>query len=424
MLTIAYIFSSLCLILNVSLFVRLRPPQCFYFVMPQIAAAALSPFLVLLSLAGAGLGWLAQGPFALAVGLLGTVISVAYIALVIIPRGDFARAFGKNWQDRISPVQGSRMLKGRWGVGLPKTGEPGWERDLPFWTIPGETSAGKCIDRKLLCDIWQPPEGVARSGLAIIYFHGSGWWILDKDLGTRPLFRQLTAQGHVIMDVAYRLCPEVDIYGMIGDVKRAVSWMKANAAHYSVNPDRVVLAGASAGGHLGLLAAYAPDHPRFTPSDVQNSDLSVRAVVSFYGPTDLRECYLHTNQARLTGLPNVEIGLPGAATMKKDLTNAGRLDTLLGGHLQEVPDVYELASPVAHVHPGCPPTLLVQGRSDIITPAASTQAMYTKLVASGVPAINIIYPLTNHAFDLLLPQVSPPAYASLYDLERFLALMV
>ena len=68
------------------------------------------------------------------------------------------------------------------------------------------------------------------SGLAFVYLYGSAWWILDKDFGTRPLFRQLAAQGHVIMDVAYRLCPEVDIYGMVGDVKRTVAWMMSSAA--------------------------------------------------------------------------------------------------------------------------------------------------------------------------------------------------
>ena len=98
------------------------------------------------------------------------------------------------------------------------------------------------------------------------------------------------------MDVAYRLCPEVDIYGMIGDVKRAVAWMKANAARYQVNPERIVLGGGSAGGHLALLAAYAPHHPLLTPPDVQGCDLSVRAVVSYYGPTDLRAVYEHTHQ--------------------------------------------------------------------------------------------------------------------------------
>lgn len=45
--------------------------------------------------------------------------------------------------------------------------------------------------------------------VTLIYFPGSGWWVLDKDFGPRPFFRQLVAQGHMIMDVAYRLCPEV-----------------------------------------------------------------------------------------------------------------------------------------------------------------------------------------------------------------------
>jgi acetyl esterase/lipase len=48
------------------------------------------------------------------------------------------------------------------------------------------------------------------------------------------------------MDVAYRLCPEVDIYGMIGDVKRAIAWIKANASRYDVNPEKIVLGGGSA----------------------------------------------------------------------------------------------------------------------------------------------------------------------------------
>jgi acetyl esterase/lipase len=417
MVTVAYLLSFLCLILNATLFVNLKPPYNFYFVVPQIVAVVLSPFLAVLGLLGAGLGWLTHAPIAVAAGLLGAGISVIYIALVTVPQRGFDLAFGKDWKARIPPSLESHLLKRRWNMVLIQTGEPQWERDIPFWTIPNS-------DRKLLCDVWQPPEGVARSGLALIYFHGSGWWVFDKDLGTRPFFRQLASQGHVIMDVAYRLCPEVDIYGMIGDVKRAVAWMKANAARYQINPERVILAGGSAGGHLALLAAYTPDHPLLTPPDVRGSDLSVRAVVSYYGPTDLRACYQRTGQARLVGLPKVEVGLPGAAEMKKNMTDAGRLDTLLGGHPDEVPAVYDLASPVIHAQTDCPPTLLIQGESDVIAPAAATRELHRKLVECGVPAVNIIYPLTNHAFDMLLPQVSPPTHAALYYLERFLALMM
>ena len=411
----AYLLSFFTLILNSSLFVRIKMPYGWIL---QLSSHALSPFLVLTGGLGAGLGWFYHAPIAVAAGLLGAGISVAYIYLVTVPQPGFDIAFGKDWKTRIPPSRESHMLKRRWNLGWPRTGEPRWERDIPFWTIPG-------TDRKLLCDVWQPPEGVARSGLAFVYLHGSAWTILDKDYGTRPMFRHLAAQGHVIMDVAYRLCPEVDIYGMIGDVKRAVAWMKANAPKYQVNPEQIILGGGSSGGHLALLAAYAPYQPLLTPTDVEGCDLSVRAVVSYYGPTDLRAVYAHTHQKQVFGsLPKVEIGLPGSAdNKKKSMQNVGRLDMLLGGHLDEIPAIYELASPVSYVHPDCPATLSIQGTLDSFAPVAATRELHRRLAECGVPAVNIIYPLTNHAFDMLLPKVSPPTHAALFYLERFLALM-
>lgn len=417
MVVLAYTLSLVCLVLTAALFVRLKPPYSFMFVIFPLITGALSPFLVVLGALGAVLGWLYGAPVAVAAGLLAAAIALIDAVQVTRPQPGFESAFGKEWRRKISPAQESSMLKRRWSLGLPRTGEPRFEQDIAFWTIPG-------TDRKLLCDVWQPPEGVARSGLAIVYLHGSGWTVFDKDMGTRPFFRQLAQQGHVVMDVAHRLIPEVDIYGMNGDVKRAVAWMKANAGRYGVNPERVVLMGGSSGGHLALLAAYAPQHPQLTPADVAGCDLSVRAVVSYYGPTDMRATYRHLAQERLIGVPKVVIGLPGAATMKKNFTEAGRVDALLGGHLHEVPDIYELASPSAHVGPDCPPTLLIQGAPDVIAPIAATRELYRKLVECGVPAVNIVYPQANHAFDLLLPQVSPVSQSSLYDTERFLALMV
>jgi acetyl esterase/lipase len=413
----AYLLSFLCLMLNGLLLLRLKPPYSFYFFVFQIFIGGLAPFLAVLGGVGAVLGWLSHAWVAFATGILGTAISVVYIVLVTAPQPGFEATFGEDWETRISPSQQSRMLRRRWQLGLPRSEEPIFEQDIPFWMIPS-------TDRELLCDIWQPPEGVERSGLAFIYLHGGAWYIGEKDFGTRPLFEQLTAQGHVVMDVAYRLNPEVDIYGMVGDVKRAVAWTKDNAGRYGVDPNRIVLGGASAGGHLALLAAYTPEDPRLTPPELEDRDLSVRAAVSLYGPTDLRACYEYLDQKRFIGLPKVEIGQPGAATMEKNVADAGRLDWLLGGHLHEVPEVYALASPVTHVSAASPPTLLIQGESDIIAPVAATRELHDRLAENDVLVVNIIYPMTNHGFDLPLPRISPPAQAALYYLERFLALMV
>jgi acetyl esterase/lipase len=224
------------------------------------------------------------------------------------------------------------------------------------------------------------------------------------------------------MDVAYRLCPEVDIYSMVGDAKRAIAWMKANASRYGVNPEKIVLGGASAGGHLALLAGYTPQHPELTPEDLKSADLSVCGVISYYGFTDLLDLYQRTNLQEKVGLPPVPIGTNLAAAERMRLF--GRLDILLGGWPQDAPHMYPLASPTAHVHPGCPPTLLIQGRQDTFVPVDATCAHYTRLVESGVPAINVVFPWTDHAFDLIVPQVSPPAQSALYDVDRFLALLL
>ena len=73
------------------------------------------------------------------------------------------------------------MLPGRWIVRTPSGRGVRCDRSLSFWTIPG---AG----RELLCDLWQPPEGVRPSGLALIYLRGGAWHWMEKDFGTRPFF--------------------------------------------------------------------------------------------------------------------------------------------------------------------------------------------------------------------------------------------
>jgi acetyl esterase/lipase len=301
----------------------------------------------------------------------------------------------------------------RWFLKMKASPEPSIERDVAFWKVPD-------TERELLCDIWRPGDGDV-SGLAIIFIHGGAWYFMDKDMGTRPFFRHLVAQGHTVMDVSYRLCPEVDIHGMIGDVKRAIAWMKANASRYGVNPEKIVLGGGSAGGHLAQLAAYTPGHPALTPEDLDSADLSVCGVISYYGFTDLLALYQFMNLQKLEGGDPVTIGtnLGSWGGMRYQ----GRLDILLGGWPQEAPDMYQLASPVSHVHPDSPPTLLIQGHQDIFCPVDATRAHYTKLVQSGVPAVNVVFPYTNHGFDLLLPQISPAAQSALYDVDRFLALM-
>ena len=435
MKTLARTFALLSAGLSGLYFFKLESPSGMILMLPKVLGAALAPFVGVMGAVGAVLGLLVQAPLAVIAGILGALASARHVQRVTAPHDGFERAFGPDWQRKITPERQKGMLKRRWTWWTPspsgaQSPEPRWQRDVPYYTI---SAAGESEATQLLCDIWQPPEGVKPSGLAVVYIHGSAWHVGDKDFMTRPFFCHLAAQGHVVMDIAYRLYPEADIFDMVDDVKHAVVWIKSNADKYGVNPERIVLGGGSAGGHLSLLAGYTPAHPRLTPDDLKGVDTSVRGVFAHYGAADMRAALEYASRV----LPDrpakgmndmmsaVQDNMPDSFKRMdwSTFSAAMMIGDPMGGTPEEAPDVYELASPITHVNPACPPTLLLQGEHDFIMPPYSTREMHQKLVEAGVPSVNVEFPQTNHGFDLFIPQASPSAQAATYDVDRFLALM-
>jgi len=412
MIILATTLSSLSFLMSVLFLIKPKVSLLLVLFLP-LTAGALSPIWAIMGAVGALLGWAYGAPWAVLMGILGACWMIWYVWRCTHDHNGFEKAFGAGWADKIKPEQARLMVNRRWTgyLKLKASPEPIRERDIPFWTIPG-------TDRQLLCDLWRPADGKT-TGLAYIYLHGSAWAIGDKDMYTRLFFQHLVAQGHTVMDVAYRLIPEVDIYGMVGDAKRAVAWMKANADRYGVDPEKIVLGGGSAGAHIALLAGYTPEHPELTPQELKGVDLSVCGMVTYYPPTDLVAGAKRYNNERKPPVP-----LGTKADPKNPMLYAGRLDILLGGYPEDVPDMYRLACPTTHVHPGSPPTLSLRGDRDCLNPVEGNQELYAKLVESGVPAIDVVFPWTQHAFDLLFPQINPAAQSALYDVDRFLALML
>jgi acetyl esterase/lipase len=405
------------------LLVPLRWPAGSWLLAPKLLVAALVPGVAVVA------------------GTLAVVGLVAGLPLVGLPAGAAAAVAGAVWVRVVAarPVRSCtaphdallrdprRPLPGRRRGPRPDpTAEPRWQRDLPVAEVPGS-------GRILLGDLWSPPPGTEPSGLAIVYLHGSAWYVLDKDLGTRPLFRQLAAEGHTVLDLAYRLFPETDIPGMVQDGLRAVAWLRSHLPA-DARPAAIVLAGASAGGHLALLAAYAGHEEPFRPPELTPSEVEVQGVVSMYGPADLAAMYHHTRQDRLPvepPPPSFDGTVPGWARRLfgdrserfgfERMEVAGRLDWLVGGRPDAVPERYAWLSPLEHVHAGCPATLLVHGTHDAMAPVAATRLLQQRLASSGVSFTALYLPHTDHGFDLVLPRWSPGARAALHELERFLA---
>jgi acetyl esterase/lipase len=410
-------------------------PGAFMLSIPKILAGSLAPFAGVAGVVGAAFGlsalWLERGrhpkgvkgpSLVVLAGLTAATMSAIYTQQVVASSASFAEAFGTGWQERIPSQLKGGMLARRWTWKLSVAPGANVERDLVFATIPG-------TDRKLLADVWSPPDGVAPSGLGFIYLHGGGYSAFDKGGPTESWFRHLAAQGHVVMDVSYRLIPETNVPGMQGDVKRAVAWLKRNADRYGVNPDNIVLSGGSAGSHLALLAAYAPYHPLFTPEDVRGVDLSVRGVVAYYNAGDYRrESKIVVNP---TALEQTAAGLLTnfferwlGSELAVDDTGDWDPHLFVGGTPDEWPELYRQVSPVTHVGPNTPPTLQFMGEHDLyVSRTGFVLALHRKLQEAGVPSVYVEFPRTDHAFDMFLPELSPSAQTAMYDVDRFLALM-
>jgi acetyl esterase/lipase len=394
--------------------------RALLFWVPKLLGGALAPILAITSALGALQGLLRRDPKLITAGTLGAALAARLLKDVAQAQGDFDTAFGPDGQSGDPEPKRPRRISL-----LARNPRPTVvHTNVVFGESP---TTGKA----LFADFWQPAFGIPYSGLGLIYIHGGGWRIGDKDELTRPFFRRLAGQGHVILDVAYTLWPQASVSDMVSEIKQAVLWMKERGvAAYGVDPERIVLMGGSAGGHLALLSAYTANHPEFPPP-VPGADTSVRGIVAFYPPTDfvalhgelegIRRVSGRSEQVaesvldRVFGLHARELGF--------ELRSRDLLPAILGGEPDDVPETYRLLSPISHVGPHCPPTLLLQGSDDVFRLAPSVRSLHARLRDAGVPSVLVEFPHTEHAFDLVLPRLSPAAQAATYDIERFLALL-
>lgn len=409
--------ASLSLAFGLLHFVRLRTPGGERLMVLRIFAAALAPVWALFGLLGALLGARARRPMAVIAGLGGLFASAGYMRRVA----------------EVTPPPVDNAFKAQT--------PPKVTRDVVFdkTTAPKACGGG---ERPLYCDIWQPAPGSPRSGLGIVYLHGSAWYLGDKAQMTDPMLRGWAANGHVVMDVAYRMCPETDLRGMLADAWAAVAWLRAHAQEYGIDPHRVVLSGTSAGGHIALLAAYTSDRAGEFAPELAGKEVPVRGVFTMSAPIDMSAMLAHhpamTASAHpapgaaydpLTDLDPVLPPRPGATRQERTRwqqaqmrrLSSGLLRDLLGGGPAEAPEMFSFATVGTHVRPGLPATLIIQGDQDLLVPVQPARDLYWRLQEVGVHATYLELPQTDHAFEIAFPQVSPPARAATIAVARFLA---
>ncbi len=183
-----------------------------------------------------------------------------------------------------------------------------------------------------------------------MFVHGGAWVTSGKDdvlgiFGYGTIARCLARRGLVVVVPNYRLSPGVKHPEHIKDVARAFDWTCKNIAEYGGDPERIFVAGHSAGGHLVSLLAMDPTYLK----EVGRSDKDIQGVIGLSGVYRLEDFNADLKMSLAISGKSIECG-----------TRVRPLSAVFGTGA----DALREASPISHVRPGLPPFLLLNGGLD------------------------------------------------------------
>lgn len=203
----------------------------------------------------------------------------------------------------------------------------------------------------------------------VVYVHGGGWAAGDKHGGPGAGYNvALLQDGFAVFTINYRLAPDFLFPAMIQDVKCAIRSIRAHAAEYGIDPNRIGVWGGSAGGHLVALLGTSDQSAGFDVGEYLDYSSRVQAVVDMFGPTDLTIPVSTYEQLQL-------------------VQNAFPID------------MYAVGSPVTYISPDDPPFLILHGDKDKLVPVEQSILFYNQLVAQNVPATLVIVKNAGHGFN-------------------------
>jgi acetyl esterase/lipase len=220
----------------------------------------------------------------------------------------------------------------------------------------------------LLMDIFVPSG--EKNGLGVIDVI-SGAWHSDRgkmrDHKRAQTFDILCGKGYTVFAVRPGSVTKFSAGEMLANLNRGIRWVKDHANEYEVDPDRLGLMGASAGGHLACLAAV-------TASD----DTRVKAVAVFFPPTD----FLNFNGKPVDARSEDRIGpLVRRLAFAEGIGDA--TDTEIEAAITKI-------SPARLVKAGAPPFLLIHGDADTVVPLQQSELMLAALKQAGILAELIV----------------------------------
>ncbi len=205
-----------------------------------------------------------------------------------------------------------------------------------------------------------------------LYVHGGSWNAGDKAEGKG--WSYLNDSGYLVVSVNYRLAAyNIKFPAMIQDVKCGVRYLRAHAAEYNLNPDRIGALGASAGGHLVALLGTSDEKAGWDVGEYLDQSSRVQAVVAEAVFSDFTQ------------------PMPNSIAMA--------IYFAIGALPGSVSEETSSASPVTYVTPDDPPFLILHGEKDGYAPVQQAEELDSKLKAAGVASTLIIVKGGQHSLN-------------------------
>ena len=203
----------------------------------------------------------------------------------------------------------------------------------------------KIHNYKLKLDVYTPKNIESKTYPAVLLIHGGGWLVGSKE-NERVMAQHLALNGYVAITASYRLGLEAPYPAGVIDLKDAIKWMRKNAKKYKINPDKIAVLGASAGGQLACLLGVTPNSSVYGKDEIFSDE--VQAIVNIDGIVS----FIHP-----------------------EASSEGKMASIwLNGSRTENPKNWKEASPLEHVNANTPPTLFINsaqprfhaGRDDML----------------------------------------------------------
>lgn len=231
----------------------------------------------------------------------------------------------------------------------------------------------------------------------ILYIHGGGFIFgsrtgLSEDL--RKFYRQA---GFALFSIDYRLSPESGLSDILEDVQDALLWLtQKGEERFSINTEKIAVAGSSAGGFLALSTGTFSIKPK--------------AIVSFYGYGDISADWARTPSTHYLQRDRIPENI-ARAQLTSFIPTAGSVHERFlfyvyarqtGRWIQEINTSgysLESLSPIHQIESDYPPTLLLHGTKDTDVPYEQSVYMRAALLKKGIPAKLITIPDGDHVFE-------------------------